>query len=50
MGRILEKPLLVLGGVQDAEVLEIQGSSSQLRSALGGGTDECRMPWVYWER
>lgn len=28
MGRVLERPLLVLGGVQEAEVLEIHGGFS----------------------
>lgn len=43
-GRHLERPLLVLGGVQDAEALEVHGSSSQRLLALGEGTDGCLFP------
>lgn len=39
------KPLLVLGGIQNAEVLENHGGSSQLL-LLWGGLDGCLMLWV----
>lgn len=38
-GRRLERPVLALGHVQDAEVLEIGGGALQELLALGGGMD-----------
>lgn len=48
--RVLETPLLVLGAVQNPEVLEGHGGSLQLLLLWGGGMAWCLMRSVQWER